>query len=148
MGGEYAMTGLELRRGLMMAMAGGAQYENGTFTTGTASPFIVNFKKSYSKYLIYIEMTEESKTAYVNAGEDASRAYAFCGVYPAPIINNGDPSGKSMLSIRYNPAQNVYRYDYAGLTGQSSNSITIPNNNGQNTLMKGYSYNYYVVEMK
>ena len=133
---------------VLAAMASGAKFESGSFTTGNTSPYTLNFQNSYDKYLVYIEMTEESKSAYVNAGEDKTRTYAFCWKYPQPIIDNGEPTNVSMLTVRYNASTKASTYNFGGISGFGSNYITIPNSNEMNSLLKGYSYNYYVVEIK
>lgn len=125
----------------------GARFEKGSFTTGTTNPYTLNYQNSFAKYLIYIEMSDESKTALITAAVDATRAYAFMAKYPIPSIDGGNPNNV-LLNIRYNPVAKMFSYNYCSVASIDANHITIYNEGTQNNFIKGYTYNYYIVEIK
>lgn len=150
------MDVMALRRGLMMAMAGGAQFVKGTFTVpDSGSSYTLNFGKTFESYLFLIEMDSASKTMLVNSGEDGNRIYAQYGMYPMRSINNETPSVMYAIN-RINPStQAVSSYYGNGAvsanTPADSTKITFNSaavTAGISYLYRGYTYNYYIVEIK
>ena len=143
---------MAIRRGLMAQMASGADYAKGTFTTDTAMTYTLSFGKTFSRYLYYIEMTDESKTALHNSGQSSAKMYACLGIYPKNKFNGNDFPANSYASYRVNPANDDMTLSTsASATAINESSITLGNtaiSGGANSLYRGYSYNYYIVEIK
>ena len=150
------MDVMELRRGLMMAMASGADFVKGSFTApSTNTDGVINFGKAFTKYMFVIEATEESKTSIINSGINANKAFAFCGVYPDFKINNSQISNyHNSFSVRINPSTNEVgqgTMPSSAITATTT-SIAMParaiTQNFANYLYGGLTYNYYIVEIK
>ena len=95
------MDMMELRRMVMAQMASGARFVKGTITIPDSGSFYeINIGKTFNKYIVYIEATEESKTQIINNTDNNSKSWALFEVYPRPKIN-----GKTFgfLTGRYNP---------------------------------------------
>jgi len=135
----------------MAQMASGAQFIKGSFTVpNDASTYTINFGKSFSKYILFIEADSESKQAILDSGVNSSRAYAVLAIYPTMTIggysfykciyNRIHPTNKS-VSIDGNNNGNTYvnsvELPVAALTGSSSSR-----------LFRGLTYDYYIVEIK
>lgn len=147
---------MELRRGLMSAMANGADYIKGAFTVpNDASSYILNFGKTFASYLFLIEMDDTSKTTLVGSGESGNKLYAESGIYPLPSINNTNPSPMYIYE-RINPStQDVSAtYGYGAVSSSapadgtkitfSCGALTA----GTSYLYRGYTYKYYIVAIK
>ena len=135
----------------MMGMASGADYIKGSFTTGNTSGHRISFGKTFSKYIYFVEMTEESKATLMASGQDAHKMVACCGIYPRVMV--GDvPVVNGFASYRVNPTTSATSQSTsAALSSIDNTSIVLPNSaitGGSNSLYRGYSYNYYVVEIK
>ena len=147
------MDVMELRRGLMAQMAAsGANFVNGTFTVpGNASSYTLDFGKSFSKYLYFVEMTDASKTSLIGTGINALKAFGYVGIYPNLSINGGSYTPNSMYA-RYNPSSNVISGSSLSASSYSESSITFPvaavDGTSITTLYRNYAYNYFVVEIK
>ena len=147
------MDVMSIRRGLMMAMASGAQYVKGMITVAQGAECTINFGKTFSRYLYFIEMNDASKTTLLASGESGAKSYARCGVVPSVAIGNVD-AGLSYWSQRINPATSEQTYSAisnyvvnatgSSITFKSANSIS----SGAHYLYAGYTYNYYIVEIK
>ena len=131
----------------------GANYVKGTITTDSADRYTISFGKTFASYLYYIEMTDDSKTALHNSGQNTARMYAFLGIYPKNKFNGNDYPYNSYASYRVNPSTDemslstsaqAYAIDGSSIT-MNNTAITA---SGANNMYKGYSYNYYIVEIK
>lgn len=136
-----------------MQMASGASYASGTFTTDdSAASHTINFGKTFSKYLYLIEMTGESKTALMNSGQTSAKMFSSIGTYPPLIFDSTHQANKTYLSYRMNPSTSEISYSTSAVaTNLDESSITLGSNaiaGSANGLYKGYSYTYYVVEIK
>ena len=129
----------------------GAEFLSGTFTTGTTAGYTIDFGKSFSKYLYYVEMTDASKTELHNSGQTSAKMFACIGKYPNAEFNERSTNG-GYLSFRVNPSNDtIDKSSSASPNSISDSSITFGNNAitaGANSLYRGYSYNYYIVEIK
>lgn len=145
---------MQLRRGLMMAMAGGAQFVKGTFTvpSDSGNTYVLTFDKTFRKFLFCIEMTDESKTELLNTGINAAKLYSLFGLVPTSSIATYSPSVGSYGGYRINPSTKDTSSIYNSLSASDSTSITIPcsaiSSAQTNVIYKEYSYNYYIVEIK
>lgn len=146
------MDMMSLRRMVMAQMASGADFVKGTFTVpdDTGANYTLNFGKDWSKYFFIIEATDESKSTIINSGLNASKAYAFIGLFPRFSINNVNASFNGTYA-RINPSTSatdpINATNVSPLVskiGFTVNSL----NNGQSVLFKGLTYNYYIVEIK
>ena len=137
----------------MAQMANGAQFVKGTITTdNNNSTYTINFGRTFNNYLFYIEMTDASKTALINYGSTYAKMYACCGMYPAPQIGEAT-IGQTMISRRYKASDGIVDSSAAGIYNIGNDFITLANtavssSSNPNGFMKGYSYNYYIVEIK
>lgn len=136
----------------MAQEASGADYVSGTFTTGNTTTYKIEFGKTFSNYLYLIEMTGESKTALMNSGQTSAKMFACIGMYPPAMFDNSHPGVKNYMSNRINPSTLTIDYSTsATVTAIDETSITFGNHsisNGANSLYRGYSYTYYIVEVK
>lgn len=142
---------MELRRGLMMAMASGAQFVKGSFTVpNDASRYTINFGKSFSKYILFIEADSTSKQSILDSGINASRAYAVLAVYPTMTI--GEASAHKYIYNRIHPVNKTASVDGNNNGNKSVNSVELPvyalTGNSTNGLFQGLTYSYYIVEIK
>lgn len=132
--------------------ASGKAFISGMFTVpNDATTYKLEFGRSFGKYLYFIELADESKTALINSGSSKSKAVAYTGVYPKPAINGGVINYCSTVS-RYTPSD-------GSSTGSSTNAYTvadsyISNNvkdvdvDGNYQFIEGYTYKYFVVSME
>ena len=147
------MDMMEIRRammGVIAGMASGANFVKGTITVPNDSSYVnLNFGKSFSKYLFFIEATDESKQTMLNTGINGNRTYAMIGCYPDVTIGEITESYNVFVS-RINPSTSAKSTTYTSFT-QSESSIGISAvdiySGGANEMYKGYSYNYFIVEM-
>lgn len=149
------MDMMELRRMVMAQMAQtiqGANYASGTFTTGNTSTYTLEFGKTFSKYLYYIEMTDDSKTALKNSEQTSAKMYACLGIYPRNEFDENLYPYDAYAAYRVVPSSDEMSLSTsAQASAIDGSSITLTNNaisSGANNLYRGYSYNYYIVEMK
>ena len=143
---------MEIRRGLMAQMANGAQFVKGTFTVSdSGSSYTLNFGKTFSKYMYFVEMTDESKTAFISSGATAARIFCYVGIYPKREINNTSVNSNKLI-VRLNPSTSETSASYSSSFTESSTSIVFATSSvtgsTANALYKGYTYNYYIVEIK
>ena len=142
---------MSLRRMVMAQMAqNGAEYLKGTITIpNDGSSYTFNYGKSFGSYMIFLEMTDDSKTAVLNSGSTYARSYSYIGIYPRRSINN--TPCESLLAQRYNPSSSTS--SYGALTGNQlgTSSLTLPAANitasGWDALVKGLTYNYVIVSL-
>lgn len=136
-----------------MAVSNGAEYIKGTFTVpDNAENFTLNYGKSFSKYLLYIEMTDASKTALNSSAESGSTAIMFLAVYP-PIEfkQNINDNTRAIKVTIYNPSTDTIGTTTLGASLYSVSSFTdavrLINSAGQTRLIRGYSYDYVIVSL-
>ena len=131
----------------------GARFVKGAFTVpDSGSAYTLDFGKTFAKYLFVIEANNDSKTTMVNNTSIASaKEFQIIGIFPNPIINN-TPQTSNKLVSRYTPSTGV------AIGGGSSNhtcyessinfSLGSFESGNQNYLYYGFTYNYYIVEIK
>ena len=133
------------------AIATGAEYVSGTFTAPeSGSSATLSFGKTFSKYMLFVEMTDDSKIALLASGQSSAKMYAFDAMYQIPTIDNGHPD-PCIMSYRVVPTTGVKSYSASTIIEMTGSSFTITNNtigSGANVFYRGYSYKYYVVEIK
>lgn len=147
---------MQIRR-LLLEMTGGgsvgAYYVKGTFTVPSdASSFTLNFGKTFSKYLFFIEMTERSKEdILVDTSLSGRRAYSFIGEYPKTAVAN--KTNNTVFIYTYIPSTESVSSSTTTITTFVQTESSITNvcysvvSNVQTTFVRGASYNYYVVEI-
>ena len=145
------MDVMQRRRGLMMSMAGGADYVKGAFTVpDDANNYVINFGKTFSNYLFLIEANEDSKEAILDSGATTNLLYEVLGIFPTPQIS-AYSSGTNAVSYRINPStQGTSAGDPNITTTTSSVQLACSDLIGGsvNGLYRGLAYNYYIVEIK
>ena len=127
----------------------GAKKVTGAFTVGSSeTTHTISFGETLSRYMFLIEMTDDSKTTLASSGNASARSYAFTGLCPSPGINNSAPAN-CMTPYRIKPSTGEMSYSQSTVnTAASSISIGCADlNGGAHYLYRGYSYNYYVVEV-
>lgn len=143
-------------RELMLLAAGsggggsGARFIKGTFTVpDNGDTYEFNFGDTFDSYLFLVEMTSESKAALINAGQTAGRTFAFIGVFPKRNVNNIEPANVVLIQ-RYNPSAATADGGTISTVEMSNSSIKFPLSglNSANYMYRGFSYNYYIVEVK
>lgn len=145
------MTVLEMRRMVMAQMAAGAQFVKGSFTVpNDASKYTINFGKSFSKYILFIEADSTSKQTILDSGINASRAYAVLAIYPTMTI--GETSAHKYVYNRIHTINKTVTLDGNNNGDKSVNSVELPvaalTGSSTNGLFRGLTYGYYIVEIK
>ena len=147
------MDMMALRRMVMAQMASGANYANGTITIGADwYNYVFQFGKTFNKYLYYFEMTDESKTALMNSGSTATdNTFALLGAYPTPNIDSTPATTYSMRTYVNVSNSTVARGTSTdGVQSCDPTSMTLQCRGLSTTtaFYRGYTYNYYIVEIK
>ena len=128
----------------------GVKKLTGSFTVGSNdTSHTISFGETISKYLFLIEMTDASKTTLSGSGNTSPRSYAFTGMYPSPGVGNNAPA-TCMTTYRIKASTGELSYSQTTLNNATTSSIRIAAadlNGGANYLYRGYSYNYYIVEV-
>ena len=148
---------MEIRRnmmGVIAQMGKGAEVITGTVQVpaqGTGN-VIINFGKSFSRYLYVIEMTDSSKQVLMQSGYNSNKGYGRVGIYPTLEINDKSIGSTSHLSFRVNPAQETLVGTAATAIGIDESSIMIGQtdfyeNASANALYNGFTYNYTIVSL-
>ena len=131
--------------------SGGADFVKGTFTVpGAGETYTLNFGKTFGKYLFFIEMTDDSKSTLLNTGITSARAFYVEGIYPKRSVNNVEANDAFIYRVA--PSTGVISSTYNGaiVSNRGSTSLTLTTGSTSNTnvFFNGYSYNYYIVEIK
>ena len=145
------MDVMELRR-MVMAQMPGRYCESGTFTCPDSdTTYSITFKKQMNRYLYLIEMTDESKTAFLNSGQTSARAFTYHGLYPKPSLSNMT-SDYANISTKYNGSTSTVT---GAVTASYTTTSTYIRNNvrainaasSTNYYVRGYSYNYWIISL-
>lgn len=127
----------------------GESIVTGTFTVPDVDPYVIQFGKTFTSYLIMIEMSDDSKSTLLNSGATNYCGIRYLGMYPAAVIDNNTLYG--MVTFVYNPSNGASSSANIGATSFDGSSVTIPTKpvTGSATvrLIKGYTYNYVVVSL-
>lgn len=130
-----------------MSMANGAAIINGTFTVESTSPVIINFGKNIERYVLLLEMTDDSIEDFADAGITSNRSYTLLTMRGVKSI--GDLSaGYGTLSARYNGSSLNFSNATPFNALNTDGFVIYPailSAGSANTLYVGYSYNYYVI---
>ncbi len=123
----------------------GARFVKGSFTVPNegSSIFRLDFGKTFSKYILFIEADSTSKQTILDSGINASRAYALTAIYPTMqigentaykyVYNRVHPVNKT-VSVDGNNNGDLYG-DYATITAASLSGTST------NGAFKGLTYN-------
>ena len=136
----------------MQMAASGADFIKGTFTIPAdhSGSYELQYGRTFESYLILVELTDESKTVVINTGTSNYRPFCYVGVYPYRKMINSSYTMNVYVST-YNPSSDSFSNGTIGGTC-TENSITVSTADITGTastrLMKGCSYNYYIVEIK
>lgn len=134
------------RRAVLMGMANVNNHIKGTFTPDSTVLFTIDFGKTLSRYILFIEMTDDSITDLVNAGETSNKSYTLMTAYGVKSVDGISP-GTSSLNVRYNGSSIGYASASTWtLTGSSFSAYPAAiTASAANTLYVGYTYNYTVI---
>ena len=146
---------MERRREIMlMAMAQGAEVIKGSFTvpadfTGT---YTLNYGKSFSSYILLIDMAEESKQdLYDETSINNTISYFFTAINPPQTIVDKTDSGHAAITLTYNPSSGNFGTGQLGSTAYTDSSFAVYvrdlNGSGTTRLVKGFSYNYVLISL-
>lgn len=141
------MDMMQIRRqmmGVIAGMAKGAKHESGEFLVGYGSAS-VTLKNTYDRYLLLIEMTEESKEQLIDSGVNGNRTYALMAVYPKLEIGELSENNNAWVS-RINPSTSALTTTYT-VMNMTSTSFSRGAGTGTTDLLTGYRYEYHVVEI-
>ena len=135
----------------MAQMAAGARYVKGTFTVPkNSNSYTIDFGKSFSKYILFIEADSTSKQTILDSGINASRAYAVLAIYPTMTI--GEASANKFIYNRIHPVNKTVSVDGNNNGDKSVNFVQVPatelTGSSTNGLFRGLTYGYYIVEIK
>ena len=133
----------------------GAKFAKGSFTTPTSgTSYTLNYGESFSgNYLLIVEPNDDTKTAIINSGVNYKRVFGFIGKRYSFSINGLQITNNQYLLDRINPSSSAIDQTLNGIPAYTDSSATFGNYNieGQyatTCLYQGYTYNYYVVEIK
>ena len=145
---------MQIRRGLLAQMAqSGANFVKGTFTvpSDASTPFTFDFGKSFEKYLFYIEISDEGKEDIIEETYAGRRAYAFTGNYPNAKLSEQITNPYNGIAYNYASSNQTPNYSQVNFN-LTDHSITYTcgafSANNASMFIKGYTYNYYIVEIK
>lgn len=136
-----------------MGMARGAEVIKGSFTVplDTTGNYTISFGKSFDRYLYIVEMTEESKVALMQSGQDGNKTFARVGLFPVPAIGDIHSYNYSHMSCRINPATETPITTVAVMNGVTNSTIAIAIGDitaaSTNHVYRGFSYNYTIVSL-
>lgn len=141
--------------GVIAQMANGADFVKGTFTvpSDASSPYIVSFGKTFEKYLFYVEMIDEDKETLTGLTSiSGQRGYGFVGMYPDFEINEQKDNQSALVhtiapstGTASRTSANFNQYGSSTQLGLICGNIST---NASGRVYQGYSYKYYVVEIK
>ena len=145
------MDMMAIRRMVIAQMASGAEFIKGTFTVpSSGSSYTLEFGKTFNKYLYFFEMTDASKTALLGISATGARTFFVDGIYPNRAVNGAEIG--DVFTYRVVPSTGVLSASYTVtiINECSSTSMTLKTGGTGNTSVfyNGYSYNYYIVEIK
>ena len=132
--------------------AKGLEVLKGTFTIQDNTGYTIKFGKTFTKYFYFVEMTDESKTAFASSGISNTKAYSIAGIYPMPEISNKRPSNFGVAS-RYTPSTDEVGAATFAVNNVSTDGSQIKfptasaTGGGASNLYIEYSYNYIVVSL-
>lgn len=140
---------MQLRRGLMMAMAkGGTNTISGVITPETTDTISVAFGRTLTKYLILLEMTDESIANLINSGYTNYKPYLMVGIYGETKVNDLTPVNRVMY-FRYNGSVVASALSNILSTASDGFTISVTNQNAATyQLQVGYQYKYLVVPIE
>ena len=129
----------------------GLKHESGSFTTpSSGSSYTLNFQNTYSKYVLFIEASDESKATIVSSGETSAKTFAALVIYPKLHINSSDaPNQTSLFRIKPSTGAIDDGFPTSGFT-YTGGSATMPLGlitSGANYLYRGMTYSYYIAEI-
>ena len=142
---------MSLRRnmmGVIAGMEGGINIIKGTITPQNTNLLTVDIGKTLQRYILFIEMTDESITMLENAEVTQNKAFSLLVLYGYKNIGELQ-TGYSSLNARYNGSSIGFaNANSFTLTGSSFSASPVAiSQNSANTLYVGYTYNYYVIPM-
>lgn len=146
------MDMMTIRKMVMGQMASGANFVKGTYAVPSSGTTKIEFGKTFNRYMYFIELTDDSKTALLNSGENGNRTFAICGIYPMPSANDESPSYCG-FTYRINPTTGAQSASSTNsvISVIDESSITFPRasfSGGVNYLYTNCTYNYFIVEIK
>lgn len=142
-----------IRRGLLAQMAvSSLNYIKGQFTAvqDENDQFTLNFGKTFSRYLIFIEATDSAKSTIASYTGGGRKLYSTLAVYPGLNFSNNLDNYKACFS--YAPSTEAFNREY------SSTNITLDSSkavfncralsfNSPVSLYDGLTYDYFIVEV-
>lgn len=143
---------MNIRRGLMMAMAkGGINYVSGEFTIpDSGNTYTLQLGKSFSRYMFFISMTDESKQTVMGSGSNYSRTYEYYGTYPGPEID-GANEATCIYAARIAPSTDTRSTGTTNNSNCTNSSITLNTvditTSGWAALVHGLTYKYLAVSL-
>ena len=140
----------------MMAMAQGALVKKGSFTVPQmqqdGESFYISLDKTVSKYVIVVEGTNDTKQALIDSGISGNRVFMWVGIFPNMQIDNRSISADA-LTGRINAATSELS---AATTAQirlyddrfGFDAFVLKSGGSAWGVYQGYTYNYWVFEIK
>lgn len=150
------MDMMEIRRGLLSQMANNGYVKKGQFTlkaTGTeGETFYIDIGKTLSKYVVVVEMSEESKEALAQRTEiTGQRVFEWVGIYPYMRINNKESTTDALVG-RIQPSANSVNVSTTSYINTSSTRFgfscyKLQEGGSAWGLYYGFTYNYWLLEL-
>lgn len=129
-----------------------ANVETGSFTVpDQGSEYSVTLQNKFAECMIFVEASDESKTAILGSGQSAPRAFAFLAHFPGLDINDGK-TPEYVFAYRINPSSGDLSFANAEnylLYGDKSMTISVGTfGTGANYFYRGCTYNYVIYGIK
>lgn len=147
------MDMMQIRRGLLAQMAvSSLNYIKGQFTAvkDENNKFTLNFGKTFSRYLVFIEATASAKSSIASYTGGGRKTYSMLAVYPGLNFSNNLDDYKASFS--YAPSTEAFNREFsnANITLDSSKAVfncRALSFNLPVALYDGLTYDYFIVEV-
>ena len=148
---------MEIRRGLLLQMASKGYIKKGQFTvksTGSEGERLyIDIGKTLEKYVVVVEMTEESKAVLAAKTEiTGQRVFEWIGIYPLMNIDNKTITNDAFVG-RMQPSTGSVNASTTASIYTSADRIgldcyALKEGGSAWGLYFGFTYNYWLLELK
>ena len=138
---------------LVSSIKTGTEILKGTFTAINQGDnrFTINFGKTFSSYIFYVEMTAASLALLEASGQTGAKMYACIGRYPKHDIEEPPSNGNAYISYRIKPSDKTL-----SIAGTENNTIDGSSisfqcqgyNGGANILYTNHDYEYMIIPIE
>lgn len=137
----------------MMGMASGGSIISGTFYADSIGSYTINFGKTLSRYIVYFEMTKESKETLVSNWTSGNRSFGFLKL-KWDGCDDFNSTGYWSYTARYSgttaPTLGTGTNGSEFIAMNDDNMVISVNSfsSGTNYVYVGYTYNYMIIPIE